>query len=318
MTADAPGLPGGATATAQEAAAGVDCTGVTALVTGAGGGLGEQTSRALALAGARVIVTARRSGSAEAAAQRIRDAVPGAGVETLTLDLADLRSVAGAAATVSARSGGLDLLINNAGVMYAPLSRTADGFELQFGTNHLGHFLLTTMLLPALHGAAERSGTPSRVVTVSSDGHRGYPADLDDPNFHARDYDKFAAYGQSKSANALMTVELESRCGDAGVHGFAVHPGVCGTDLARHMDRADFARMRQLVADSGSSALDTLKSPAQGAATSVWAATAPSLDQYGGAYLSDCAIGQAAAHARDPQTAERLWELSERLVAAAR
>ncbi|WP_182359746.1 SDR family NAD(P)-dependent oxidoreductase [Tomitella gaofuii] len=317
MTADAPKLPGGAQATAQEATAGADCTGMTALVTGAGGGLGEETARALALAGARVILAARRGAGGEAAAQRIRDTVPGAGVETLKLDLADLRSVAAAAAAVSARTGGLNMLVNNAGVMYTPLSRTADGFESQFGTNHLGHFLLTTMLLPALRVGAER-GRPSRVIAVSSDGHRSYPVDLDDPHFRTREYDKFAAYGQSKSANALMAVELEARFAESGVHAFAVHPGSCRTRLARHMDRGDFARMRKLVADRGSSALDTLKSPAQGAATSVWAATAPGLDRHGGAYLSDCAIGQAAAHARDPETAETLWERSDTLVAEAR
>ncbi len=309
---------GGARTTVDDVVAGADCAGRTALVTGGASGLGEQTARALAAAGATVILSARRAAAADAAAQRIRDAVPGALIDTLVLDLADLGSVASAAERVRGRGGGVDVLVNNAGVMYTPLQRTADGFEMQFGTNHLGHFLLTTMLLPTLRAAAERSGTPARVVSVSSDAHRAYPVDLDDPDFVARNYDKFAAYGRSKSANVLMTVEVESRWGDDGVRAYAVHPGVCATKLARHMDRADFAEMRRLAAARGPGVLDDVKSPAEGAATTVWAATSPALEARGGAYLADCAVGEAEPHARDRQTADALWELSLRRVGGPR
>ncbi|CAM2770440.1 SDR family NAD(P)-dependent oxidoreductase [Prescottella defluvii] len=290
---------------------GIDLTGRTAVVTGATSGLGGETARVLAASGATVILAARDGDAATVVADGIREVVPGAELLVTALDLTDLASVRAAAECLDGQP--IDLLINNAGVMYTPFARTADGFELQFGTNHLGHFLLTTLLLPNLQSAAERSGAASRVVTVSSDAHHAHAVDLADPNFRERPYDKFVAYAQSKAANVLMTVELQQRYADGGVHAFAVHPGVCATGLSRHMSRDDFAEMKAMSAGKPG-LLTNLKSIPAAAATSVWAATAPELVPAGGAYLADCAIGRASDHAVDPATAEKLWELSERLV----
>jgi len=297
--------------TTDDVLSGIDLTGRTALVTGVTSGLGGETARALAAAGAVVVLAARDSDAAAAAAATIRGTVPGAELSSVALDLADLSSIRTAVDHIGTQS--IDLLINNAGVMYTPFARTADGFELQFGTNHLGHFLLTTSLLPNLRSAAERSGSASRVVTVSSDAHRAHAVDLDDPHFLQRPYDKFVAYGQSKAANVLMTVELRERYAGNGIHAFAVHPGVCATGLSRHMSRDDFAEMKRMSAGKPG-LLTNLKSIPAAAATSVWAASAPDLTSESAAYLSDCRIDRAADHAVDPQTAAALWELSERHV----
>ncbi|MGW6376011.1 SDR family NAD(P)-dependent oxidoreductase [Rhodococcus sp. NPDC055112] len=300
--------------TAAEVLAGIDLSGRTVLVTGATSGLGAETVRALAGAGAHVILTARDTAVAGSVATRIRDTHPSSDPEVFGLDLADLESVRALVDRLSERRMRVDVLINNAGVMYPPFERTRDGFELQFGTNHLGHFALTSLLLPSLSAAADRSGVPARVVTVSSDAHRAHPVDLVDPNFESRTYDKFVAYAQSKAANVLMTVELERRFGGQGVHGFSVHPGVCATGLARHMSRDDMAEMKRMSAGSPN-VLTNLKSIPAAAATSVWGATAPELDTVGGAYLADCRIGAASDHAGDPATAAALWELSAQLTA---
>lgn len=291
---------------------GVDLTGRTALVTGVTSGLGGETARALAASDATVILTARDGDAAAVVADGIREVVPGAELLVTALDLANLASIRAAAESLDGQP--IDLLVNNAGVMYTPFERTADGFELQFGTNHLGHFLLTTLLLPNLTTAAERSATTSRVVTVSSDAHRAHAVDLADPNFLDRPYDKFVAYAQSKAANVLMTVELQKRYADSGIQSYAVHPGVCATGLSRYMSRDDFAEMKAMSAGKPG-LLSNLKSIPAAAATSVWAATAAELESAGGAYLADCAVGRASAHAVDPVTAEKLWELSEQLVA---
>ncbi|WP_051461399.1 SDR family NAD(P)-dependent oxidoreductase [Tomitella biformata] len=298
--------------TTDEVLDGVDLGGRTALVTGPAGGLGTETVRALAAAGARVILAARAISAAEAVAARIWDAHPGAELDILGVDLADLDCVRALGDRIADRGLPIDILINNAGVMYTPFARTRDDFELQFGVNHLGHFALTTALLPALIAAAERSGVPARVITLSSDAHKAHPVDLADPNFVEREYNKFVAYGQSKSANALMTVELQRRFGDQGLRAFAVHPGVCATGIARHMSRDDMAEMKRMAADTKNS-LANLKAIPEAAATSVWGATAPELDTLGGAYLADCALGVAAEHATDPETAEALWTLSATL-----
>lgn len=300
----------GSDTTTDDVLAGVDLTGRTALVTGVTSGLGGETARALAAAGATVILAARNGDAAAIVADGVREAVPGAELFVTAIDLADLSSVRGAIESLGGQP--IDLLINNAGVMYTPFERTADGFELQFGTNHLGHFLLTTLLLPNLI-AAGGTGTPSRVVTVSSDAHRAHAVDLVDPNFRDREYDKFVAYAQSKTANVLMTIELQKRYADSGIQAFAVHPGVCATGLARHMSRDDFAEMKAMSAGKPG-LLENLKSIPAAAATSVWAATTTELDSAGGAYLADCAVGRAARHAVDPATAEALWALSEQLV----
>ncbi|MFC4606002.1 SDR family NAD(P)-dependent oxidoreductase [Rhodococcus kronopolitis] len=291
---------------------GVDLRGRTVLVTGVTSGLGSETARALAGAGAHVVLTARDAVAADTVAARIREAHPGVEPEVFGVDLANLESIRALVVRLSARRLPVDVLINNAGVMYPPLQRTRDGFELQFGTNHLGHFALTTALLPALTAAADRSGRPARVVTLSSDAHRAHPVDLVDPNFESRAYDKFVAYGQSKAANVLMTVELQRRFGEQGVHAFAVHPGVCATGLARHMSREDMAQMRRM-SEGSENALSNLKSVPAAAATSVWGGTAPELDTAGGAYLADCAVGAADGHATDLTTAGELWSLSVRL-----
>ncbi|MFM1724116.1 SDR family NAD(P)-dependent oxidoreductase [Rhodococcus sp. PAM 2766] len=297
--------------TTDDVLTGVDLTGRTALVTGATSGLGGETARALAASGATVILAARDGDAAAVVADGIREVAPGAELFVTALDLADLSSVRAAAASLDGQP--IDLLINNAGVMYTPFERTADGFELQFGTNHLGHFLLTTLLLPNLEAAATGSGTASRVVTVSSDAHRAHAVDLDDPNFRERDYDKFVAYAQSKAANVLMTVELQKRHADSGIQAYAVHPGVCATGLSRYMSRDDFAEMKAMSAGKPG-LLTNLKSVPAAAATSVWAATAAELDSAGGTYLADCAVGRASGHALDPVTAATLWELSGQLV----
>lgn len=301
----------GSGCTTDDVIDGVDLAGRTALVTGVTSGLGRETARTLASAGAAVILASRGTDAVAAVADEIRAQIPEADLSCVALDLADMSSVRGAAEYLAAQP--IDLLINNAGVMYTPFERTADAFELQFGTNHLGHFLLTALLVPSLRSAAQRSGTASRVVTVSSDAHRAHAVDLDDPNFVARPYDKFVAYSQSKAANVLMTVELRNRHDHNGIHAFAVHPGVCATGLSRHMSRDDFAEMKRMSAGKPD-LLSHLDSIPEAAATSVWAATAPELSTASGAYLSDCGVARAAEHAVDPVTAAALWELSETLV----
>lgn len=182
---------------------------------------------------------------------------------------------------------------------------------MQFGVNHLGHFRLTTLLLPQLRAAAAASGD-ARVVTLSSEAHRHWGIDLDDINFERRGYDTFQAYGQAKSANILMTVELHRRFGAEGITALAVHPGTCATNLARYMDRATLKKLFAMSTDTF--APENMKSVAQAAATSVWAATEPSLAGHGGAYLADCHIAEAGPAATDPATAERLWLLSQQWV----
>ena len=189
-----------------------------------------ETARALAAAGAHVVLAARNAERTEAAARSIRERVPGAVLEVGSLDLTSLDNVRAFATWYLDRHDELQLLINNAGVMYTPFEHTADGFEMQFGTNHIGHFLLTCLLVPAL-----LAGAPSRVVNLSSGGHMGSDIVWDDPNFERRDYDKFAAYGQSKTANILFSVELDRRLADRGVHSYAVHPGMIATELGRYM-----------------------------------------------------------------------------------
>lgn len=296
--------------TTDEVAHGLDLSGRTVLVTGVSAGLGVETARALSTAGAQVVGAARDLDKARAA-------LGGLAVELVQLDLADLDSVRACAADVLERWPALHVLVNNAGVMAPPLSRTAQGFELQLGTNHLGHFLLTRLLEPAL-----LAGAPARVVNVSSRGHLRGGMDFDDPHWHTRSYDKWQAYGQSKSANVLFTVELERRLGSRGVHAYALHPGVIATELSRHLTHDDLAALTSRGRPGGGGKL-TLVDVATGAATQVWAATAPELEGRGGLYLEDCAVaaptpgdGSAgfAPHAVDADTAARLWEWSEREV----
>ena len=294
---------------------GVSLRGKCAVVTGASSGLGLETCRVLAAAGATVLMVARNKDTLETAAEEIRQRQPDAQLLTQIMDLADLDSVRSAAAEILQQADKIQLLINNAGVMACPLMRTAQGFEMQFGTNHLSHFLLTGLLSPALI-----NGSASRVINLSSAGHKFGPFNFSDPNYHQREYDKWQAYGESKTANVLFSVGLDLRMREHGVRAFAVHPGMIMTNLARHLEAADITA---LTDRSSSSERLVFKTPEQGAATTVWAATAPDLALEGGQYLEDCHIAQAAesggsngveSYAVDPAVAEKLWLLSEGLV----
>lgn len=305
----------GAHSTTSEVLAGVDLTGKVAVVTGASGGIGEETARALAAGGARVVIAARNRGKAQAAMGRILASNAAALLEFEMLELGSLESVRGCAQRLLARHPAIHLLINNAGVMASPLARTAEGFESQLASNHLGHFLLTGLLLPAL-----RRGVPSRVVVLSSIGHRVCGVDLQDPNFERRAYNPWIAYGQSKTANVLFAVELERRFGGEGIHAYAVHPGAIPTELDRHLSPEELAAVD---AHSPGGKLQR-KTIAQGAATTLYAATAPELEGRGGVYLEDCHVaavndsrGSAEgvkAYALDPEAARGLWRASEAMV----
>lgn len=303
--------------TASDVLAGMDLTGRTALVTGASGGLGAETARALAEKGARVILTARDLVKGRAVAEEIRAGARSGLVDVMELELTVPASVQRFAETFLTRVRALHIMINNAGVMACPLQRTPEGWEWQFATNHLGHFLLTTLLLPAL-----RAGAPARVVSVSSAGHRLSPVVFEDIHYGRRPYDKWQAYGQSKTANALFAVELDRRLTADRVRAFAVHPGSIVTELGRHLSPED---VQELMRRSPGGQGFKWKEVPAGAATSVWAATAPELDGCGGIYLEDCGVarprtapdqmGGVEDYAVDPPSAARLWELSERMLA---
>ncbi|GAA2770409.1 SDR family NAD(P)-dependent oxidoreductase [Mycolicibacterium pallens] len=275
----------------------VDLTGRTVVITGASTGLGLQTARAMQAAGAEIVAAVRDLDKTRAAID----------CETVQLELGDLRSARAAAETIAGRHDRVDVLINNAGVMAPPLTRTAQGYEMQLGTNHLGHFVFTTEMADVFdHG--------TRIVNLSSRGHQLGGIRWDDPNYDDESaYGKWQAYGQSKTANVLFTVEAERRWGPRGVHSFAVYPGVVFTDLARHMTRADFS-------EGGTLANLEVTDVEHGAATTVWAATSPELDGRGGLYLEDCRVADAmvdgveggyAPWAVDPEQAARLWEWSQ-------
>jgi NAD(P)-dependent dehydrogenase (short-subunit alcohol dehydrogenase family) len=287
-------------------------------VTGASGGLGLETSRALAAKGAIVVMAARDQAKNESAAVGIRAAHPNAKLESLILDLGSLKSVRAAAAEFMSRNVALHGLILNAGIMATPLGHTVDGFEQQFGVDHLGHFLLARDLLPRLVESA-----PARVVVLSSAGHQMGDVDFDDVNFERRDYEPFLAYGAAKTCNVLHAVGIDQRYRDQGVRAFAVHPGVIHTELGRYMTDETMASLISRLSESPTEM--AWKSPEQGAATSVWAATSPLLDGRGGEYCEDCNVsavatdgelnaGGVAARAVDPARAATLWALSEKLV----
>jgi NAD(P)-dependent dehydrogenase (short-subunit alcohol dehydrogenase family) len=303
-----------ATSTTDQVIDGISLEGKLAVVTGASAGLGVETCRALAAAGATVIMVARDEEKLQAARQDLLRDQPGAQLHTQIMDLADLNSVRNAAVEILLHHPEIQLLINNAGVMACPLLRTEQDFEMQFGTNHLGHFLFTGLLSEALI-----EGAPGRVINLSSAGHKFARFNFSDPNYNQREYDKWQSYGESKTANILFTVGLDLRTRERGVRSFAVHPGMIMTKLSRHMDKSDYA----LLEANSSGAPRVFKTVQQGAATSVWAATSPHLSGRGGIYLEDCQIAPAAAradgagvehYAVDPESAERLWLLSEELV----
>lgn len=300
---------------------GIDLSGRVFVVTGSSSGLGEESARGLAARGARVVMAARDAVRNADAAERIRSSVPGADLYLSELDLADLSSVARFAEQAADGFDRIDVLVNNAGVMCCSEGRTADGFETQFGTNHLGHFALTLRLMPRLR----RAESP-RVVTLSSGGHRIADVDLVDPNFEAIPYDAWVAYGRSKSANAHFAAELARRSG-GGLLSLSVHPGAIATRLGRHMTPeltdALMERVRASASRQGGSSGGGMrfKSVEAGAATQVWAATSPDVSAHNGEYLADCGPTAPGPGDRghepwiaDPATAGRLWELSERLV----
>ena len=304
----------GAFTPAREVVEGLDLSGRTAIVTGGATGIGIETARALSQAGARVVLAVRNlQAGAEAAADIARTARAPVTVEAL--DLADLSSVR----DFTARWGEhpLHMLINNAGVMACPQGYTADNLETQIGTNHFGHYLLAAGLVPALRAGA-RPGRHARVVALSSIGHRRSPVHFDDVNYRHRPYDKWEAYGQSKTANVLFAVGFDRRFRDQGISAVAVMPGGIMTPLQRHLSREEMLDFGW-INDKGEVHAG-FKTPEQGASTSVWAATAPELEGLGGLYLENC--GQAPPfdianpavgvmpHALDPEAAERLWGLS--------
>jgi NAD(P)-dependent dehydrogenase (short-subunit alcohol dehydrogenase family) len=297
--------------TAVEVVDGVDLTGKTCVITGASAGLGRESARALAAAGAHVVLAARNTAALQDAQAWIRAEVPDAATSIVELDLTSLAGVRTAAAAIADLAPQIHVLMNNAGVMFTPFSRTSDGFEIQFGTNHLGHFELTRLLTPQL-------GEGARVVILSSDGHRMSDIDLGDANWERREYDKFAAYGASKTANVLHMVELDRRLRGRGVRAYAVHPGIVATSLARHMRRTDFDSLTSFrSAVPSNTSVDVLRdftTPEHGAATQVWAAVSPELAEIGSVYLADCGIrDDVAPYAVDEAHAADLWTLSEKL-----
>lgn len=325
--------PYGRDTTTDEVLDGLDLTGRRFVVTGAATGLGRESARALAAHGATVTVLARSEARAAEALASLRSNVPDATADAEVVDLGSLASVRAFAERYLDTHDAVDVLINNAGVMACPLGRTADGFETQFGTNHLGHFLLTALLMPAL-----LRGHDPRVITLSSAGHARADVDLADPNFEHTDYSAWVAYGQSKTANALFARELARRAAAHDLLSFSVHPGGIITDLGRHLDEELLNEMLAFaqVRSEGATATDGdraeaaeaptgmhFKSVEAGAATQVWAATTGDLAEDNGAYLADCGPGVLGAdpgvngflpYLLDDANAAALWDLSEELV----
>ncbi|MDO0909659.1 SDR family NAD(P)-dependent oxidoreductase [Streptomyces sp. DT2A-34] len=299
-----------ATSTAADILNGIDLTGKLALVTGGYSGLGLETTRALTEAGAHVVVPARRRAAAEEALAGLT------GVEVDELDLGDLESVRGFAERFLASGRTVDFMIGNAGIMACPETRVGPGWEAQFATNHLGHFALVNRLWPAI----EPGG--ARVVSVSSRAHHFSGMRWDDVHWR-QGYDKWEAYGQAKTANVLFAVHLDQLGADHGVRAFSLHPGGILTPLQRHLPKEEMVARGWIDEQGNVLAPEGFKSPAQGAATQVWAATSPRLDGMGGVYLEDCDIAEPAADgdersgvkgwATDPEQAARLWQLSAEL-----
>lgn len=298
-----------------------DLEGRNVIVTGGASGIGIETARALAGAGADVMLAVRDRVAGEKAAQKINESIGADRVVAGTLDLASLGSVA---AFVDAWGDEpLDILINNAGVMATPRLYTADDLELQIGTNHFGHFLLTMGLTRALLNASEEDRT-ARVVVLSSIGHRRSDIHWDDPHYRIRPYDKWEAYGQSKTANALFAVGFNARFEEHGITANAVMPGGIMTPLQRYLPKEEMVAMGWM--DEEGNVREGFKTPEQGASTSVWAAVGEELEGGGGLYLEDCAEAVpwskenpakgVMPHALDPESADRLWALSEETTGA--
>jgi NAD(P)-dependent dehydrogenase (short-subunit alcohol dehydrogenase family) len=315
----------GATSTTDDVLSGIDLHGKRVLVTGVSAGIGVETARALAAHGAQVTGSARDLTKAEAATAQVRKdaAANGGSFELVALDLASLKSVRACADRLMDKGEPFDVVIANAGVMATPLGHTVDGFETQFGTNHLGHFVLVNRIATLI-----RKG--GRLVNVSSAGHRRANVNLEDPNFERTPYDPMVAYGQSKTANILFAVAFDARHRGRGVRAAAVHPGAIHTELGRYMNPGQLQNLvdrinQQLAAEGKSFEWKTIP---QGAATSVWAAVVAPADEIGGRYCANCQVSQIVrdettitalsegvlAYALDPDNAEALWKKSEELV----
>ena len=316
----------GATSTTDNVLAGVDLHGKRILVTGVSAGLGVETARALAARGAKVIGAAR---DLEKATQAIADArreaaAAGGSIELIALDLASLESVRHCADKLREEGKPIDVIIANAGVMATPFGKTADGFETQFGTNHLGHFVLVNRLASLIPSGG-------RVVMLASSGHRFADVDLDDPGFERTSYDPFVAYGRAKTANILFAVAFDQRHRARGVRAAAVHPGGIHTELARHMDEGQMTALLEGInkqLESEGKAPFQFKTVPQGAATSVWAAVVAAADAVGGRYCENCHVSETVAddvvitpvsegvrqYALDAAHADALWRKSEEMV----
>lgn len=315
--------PFGETSTADEVLGGNDLRGKRVLVTGASAGIGIETCRALVAHGAEVVGAVRDLAKAERATQKVSAAAEtgGGSFSLVELDLASLASVRACADGLNEAGQPFDIVIANAGVMAPPFGQTADGFETQFGTNHLGHFVLVNRIAPLL-----REG--GRLVNLSSAGHRYGNVDLEDPNFERGDYDPWLGYGRSKTANILFAVEFDRRHRDRGIRAVAVHPGVIwDTELSRHMTQDEkeslVASIGASLEAAGASAL-VYKSIPQGAATTLWSAVVAEPSQIGGRYCEDCRVaevqeseglrGGVQPYALDPDNAKALWAKSEEMV----
>src|SRR6266851_46074 len=326
MTNTLEATPFGATSTTDDVLSGMNLKGKRVLVTGVSAGLGVETARSLVAHGAQVVGAARDLNKATAATEQVKkDAVANGGsFELVELDLANLKSVRACADALRAKGQFFDVVIANAGVMATPFGHTADGFETQFGTNHLGHFVLVNRIAPLL-----RKG--GRLINLSSAGHRLSNVDLEDPNFERTAYDPFVAYGRSKTANILFAVAFDRRHRGRGVRAAAVHPGVIETELARYMEPG---RLQGLIDQISTQLAAEGKGPfkwktvPQGAATSVWTAVVAPADEIGGRYCENCHAGKIVpdsvtitgvsegvrAYALDPANAEALWKKSEEMV----
>jgi NAD(P)-dependent dehydrogenase (short-subunit alcohol dehydrogenase family) len=316
----------GATSTTEDVLSGFNLQGKRILVTGVSAGLGVETARSLAAHGAHVVGAARDVTRAEAATAQVRRdaAAHGGSLELVTLDLASLKSVRGCATGLIAKGEPFDLVIANAGVMATPFGHTVDGFETQFGTNHLGHFVLINRIAPLM-----RAG--SRLINLASSGHRFANVDLQDPNFEHTPYEPFVGYGRSKTANILFAVAFDQRHRGRGVRAAAVHPGGIQTELGRHMGHEQLEAMVDQInkqeAAQGKGPFQWKTIP-QGAATSVWAGVVAPADEIGGRYCENCHVGNIVAdnvtispisegvraYALDPDTAQALWRKSEEMV----
>jgi NAD(P)-dependent dehydrogenase (short-subunit alcohol dehydrogenase family) len=316
----------GAISTTEGVLYGVNLRGKRILVTGVSAGLGVETARALAAHGAHVVGAARDLGKAKAATAQVRQDADanGGGFELVALDLASLKSVRACADALLARGEPFDVIIANAGVMATPFGHTADGFETQFGTNHLGHFVLVNRIARLILAGG-------RLINLSSSGHRYSNVDLNDPNFERTPYEPFVAYGRSKTANILFAVAFDKRHRDRGVRAAAVHPGGIQTELGRYVDANQIQtiidQMNQQLAAEGKPPFQWKTIP-QGAATSVWAGVVAPADEIGGQYCENCHVGQIVpdhvtinaisegvrGYALDPNNAEALWKKSEELV----